>query len=85
MDVLPPLHTAHTQVEAIWLLTCYQYGQLGQYGGALTDPKVLVALNTLHQHLDMAGRTIHQRNAGERKGREYMYLSPTRIPNSTNI
>jgi len=85
METLPDLSTAHTQVEAIWLLTCYIYGQLGQYGGALRDPKILGPLSTLHQHLDIAQSTIHQRNATERKGREYRYLEPRRIPNSSNI
>jgi arachidonate 15-lipoxygenase len=85
METLPDLQTAHTQVEAIWLLTCYIYGQLGQYGGDLTDPKILGALNVFHQHLDIAQKTIHQRNTTERKGREYRYLEPRRIPNSSNI
>jgi arachidonate 15-lipoxygenase len=85
MDMLPPLATAHTQVEAIWLLTCFKYGTLGQYGGDLTDDCILRPMNTFHQHLSIAERTIHQRNLVERKGREYCYLQPSRIPNSSNI
>jgi len=85
MGTLPEMATAHTQVEAIWLLTCYIYGQLGQYGGDLTDAQILQPLNTFHQHLDIAQSTIHQRNETERKGREYRYLEPRRIPNSSNI
>ncbi len=85
MEMLPTMGTAHTQVEAIWLLTCYIYGRLGQYGGDLTDARILQPLNVFHQHLDIAERTIHQRNLTERKGREYRYLQPSRIPNSSNI
>jgi len=84
-DVLPPLATAHTQVEAIWLLTCYQYGKLGVYGSAMNDPKIVGALNAFHKHLDDAEKLIHTRNIEERRGREYSYLKPSRVPNSSNI
>jgi len=85
MQMLPPSKPAHAQIEAIWLLTCYQYGRLGDYGGALTDTVVQEPLRALQKELDAIERRVDQRNQTERATYPYTYLKPSRIPNSTNI
>ena len=85
MDMLPGDAPAHSQVEAIWLLTCYQYGRLGDYGDALSDAVVQQPLRALQKELDAIERAVDQRNATVRSTYPYTYLKPSRIPNSTNI
>lgn len=85
IDLLPPIGVACTQAEIIWTLTCYQYGRLGYYGAALTDPRVLEPLARFQTHLEQAESTITARNRTERAREPYLYLAPSRVPNSTNI
>ncbi|MCA9493720.1 MAG: hypothetical protein KC621_27495 [Myxococcales bacterium] len=85
LEMLPPVKTAHTQVEAIWLLTCYQYGRLGQYKRALTDPQVHAPLQTFQAQLREAETLFIGRDTTDRAGRAYPYLRPSRVPNSANI
>jgi arachidonate 15-lipoxygenase len=84
-DMLPPDAAAHAQVEAIWLLTCYQYGRLGDYGSALPDARVQEPLRAFQAHLQTLEQRFVERDRTERERWPWPYLRPSRIPNSTNI
>ena len=71
--------------EIIWTLTCYQYGRLGQYGSAITDLTVQGPLAAFQAELEAIEAKVAERNRTERASAPYLYLAPSRIPNSTNI
>lgn len=86
IDLLPPMKAAHAQVQAMWTLTCFQHGQLGQYGGALRDQQIQEPLRIFQEHLAAIEARIQSANQqGIRKRAPYTYLLPSRVPNSTNV
>jgi len=83
---LPPLDVAHMQNSLGFLLGSVHYTKLGEYDcglfGHFKDSRVEAPLATFKNTLEDIERTITERN-GTRV--PYVYLLPSRVPQSINI
>jgi arachidonate 15-lipoxygenase len=83
MGLLPPLRQALVQLHVTFLLGSVQHTRLGEYEpGHFADPRVGAALEDFQRALREIERTVTARNA---KRRPYIFLLPSRIPQSINI
>ena len=85
LDILPNIPEAMDQLSTVFTLTCYRYGQLGQYGPAIADAPALVAVAAFQRALAGIHTTVVERNNSLPPDRQYPYLDPALIPNSNNI
>jgi len=90
LDILSPSPTlnmvvAMDQLKTVFTLTCYRYGQLGQYGAAIADEPALHAVEAFQRALAAVSTAVDERNRALPPDRQYPYLDPKLIPNSNNI
>lgn len=84
LDVLPPLNQAILQQALTAGLGGVYHTVFGQYGGQISDPRALLALQRFQSKLRAIEEQIHATNArGERT--PYLTLLPSAIPQSINI
>ncbi len=89
MDVLPPIEQAITQGDIFNQLTQKVFGSLGQYNSDFTkglNSDATAAVTRFQEGLKQCAADVAQRNRqASRHGRDYVWLDPTNLPNSTNI
>ena len=90
LDILSPSPTlnmvvAMDQLKTVFTLTCYRYGQLGQYGAAIADEPAMHAVEAFQGALAAVSTAVGERNRSLPPDRQYPYLDPELIPNSNNI
>lgn len=91
MDLLPPISQAISQNDIINVLTQKVFGSLGVYSADFLDslgprPAAKQAVSDFQQALQACSAGVAQRNATPvRVKRQYPFLDPGKLPNSTNI
>lgn len=89
MDVLPPIEQAITQSDILNVLTQKVFGRLGVYDDDFLDgldEDASAAVKKFQAALKHCATTVDRHNDGDaRKNRNYLWLHPNNLPNSTNI
>jgi arachidonate 15-lipoxygenase len=84
LKLLPPQTQAATQLELMYFLTAFQFNRLGYpESGAISDAPALEVLKAFQQRLHEIEHEIDQRN--KQRMEPYLFLKPSRVPNSLNI
>lgn len=89
MDVLPPIDQAITQGDILNVLTQKVFGRIGEYDDDFLrglDDAAKAAVDKFQAALKGCAATVERNNADPaRAGRQYPWLHPSNLPNSTNI
>ena len=84
LAMLPPLDRALSQVNFMYWLTSFKVNRLGDYpDGHFTDPRVAPLIARFRTALDVASRTIAERNVRRRVA--YPWMDPAEVTASIHM